>query len=139
MVPSILRMIVVADKEGRGLDQMTTGTIAGMIHARIRGSRRVEEVVVVGTPMDVMATSNRQMAMTMSPRAPSMMRRLPIRCKTRARPAICAPIHAIVQTGLIRAVDTLRATNPRATREVARVMTGSNSHQPGVRDDRGVQ
>lgn len=132
-------MIVVADKEGRGLGQMTTGMIAGMIHARTGGSRRVEGHVVVANQMGVMTTSNSQMATKVTSRAPSMMPRLPIRWKTHARPVICAPIRAVVQIGLIRAVDTLRATNPHATREVARVMTGSNSHQPRVTGDRGVQ
>lgn len=132
----------MADREGRGQDQMTTGTMAGMIRARAGGSHRVEEVVVVANLMGAMTTLHSQMATTVTSRVPSMMPRLPIRWKTRARLVICAPIHAVVQTdliGLIRAVNTLRATNPRATREVARVMTGSNSHQPGVRDDRGVQ
>ena len=132
-------MIGVADKEGRGLGQMTTGTIVGMIRARAAGSRRAKGRVVVANPMGAMTTSNRQMATTVTSRAPSMMRRLPIRWKTRVRLAICAPILAVVQTGLIHVVDTLRVTNPRATREAVRATTGSNSHQAGVRDDRGVQ
>lgn len=135
----IIRTIVVAGKEGRGQGQMTTGTIAGMIHARAGGNRRVEGRVVAASPMGAMTTSHSQMATTVISPAPSMMPRLPIRWKIRARPVICAPIRAVVQIGLIRAVNTLRATILRATREVVRVMTGSNSHQPGVRGDRGVQ
>lgn len=132
----------MADKEDRGLGQMTTGTTVGMIRARAAGSRRAKGRVVVANPMGAMTTSNRQMATTVTSRAPSMMRRLPIRWKTRVRLAICAPILAVVQTGLIgliHVVDTLRVTNPRATREAVRATTGSNSHQAGVRDDRGVQ
>jgi hypothetical protein len=142
-MPPILKMIVVADIEGHDPGQMTTGTIAGMIRARTSGNRRGERHVVVASQVGAM-TSNRQMATMVTSRAPSMMPRRPIRWKTHARRVICALTHVAVQIGpigqidLIRAVATLRATTPRVTGEVVRVMTGSNSHQPGVRGDRGA-
>jgi hypothetical protein len=74
----IVRMIVAADSEGRGLGQMTTGTIAGMIRAKTGGSRRVEGHVVVANQMGV-RTSNSQMATTVISQVPSMMPRHPIR------------------------------------------------------------